>query len=134
MNKITKNRIDQFLVFLIGTNAFIFLLLAYLGKLSTNPKDLVFIDFWGRLCVYSLWFTGYALYRKYLPEEGFFRKAAVFTVLINIPLFLLLGYFDKLSTDPKDLPFIDFWGRITVYSLWFIMYEAYQKYIREDSI
>ena len=72
MNKITKQKIDQFIIFLIGTNAFIFLLLAYLGKLSTNPKDLVFIDFWDRLCVYSMWFTGYALYRKYLLEEGFF--------------------------------------------------------------
>ena len=132
MNKITKNRIDRLSVFLIGTNAFIFLLLAYWGKLSMNPKDLVFIDFWGRLCVYSLWFTGYALYRKYLPEGGFFRKSVVWVVVINIPFFLLLGYFNKLSIDPKALPFIDFWGRITVYSLWFIVYEAYQKYVRED--
>lgn len=133
MKKTTKKRIEQFLVFLIASNALLFLLLAYWGKLSTDPKDLVFIDFWGRLCVYSLWFTGYAFYRKYLPGENFFRKVVIFTVCINIPFFLLLGYFNKLSTDPKALPFIDFWGRLTVYSLWFMMYELYRKYIQEDS-
>ncbi len=133
MKKIIKKRIERFLVFLIASNASLFLLLAYFGKLSTNLKDLVFIDFWGRLCVYSLWFTGYAFYRKYLPERSFSRKVVIFVVCINIPFFLLLGYFDKLSIDPKALPFIDFWGRLTVYSLWFIMYEAYREYIQEDS-
>ena len=132
MKKTTKKRIELFLVFLIGFNALLFLLLAYLGKLSTAPKDLVFIDFWGRLCVYSLWFTGYAVYRKYLTRRDFLRRIVIFTVCVNIPLFLLLGYFNKLSTDPKALPFIDFWGRLTVYSLWFIMYELYRKYIQED--
>ena len=133
MNKETKKKTELFLVFLIAVNAFVFLLLAYLGKLSTAAKDLVFIDFWGRLCVYSLWFTGYALYRKYLPEKSFLRSVVVFVVLVNIPFFLSLGYFDKLSTDPKALPFIDFWGRLTVYSLWFIMYELYRKYIQDKS-
>ena len=132
MKKTTKKRIEQFLVFFIGGNALLFLSLAYFEKLSTNPKDLVFIDFWGRLCVYSLWFVGYALYRKYLLHREFFRRAVIFAVSLNIPLFLLLGYFDKLSTDPKDLPFIDFWGRLTVYSLWFMAYECYRKYIQEE--
>ncbi len=132
MNQATRKRITQFLVLLIGLNASVFLLLAYLGKLSTAPKDLVFIDFWGRLCVYSLWFTGYALYRKYLPENSVFRKAVIVVVCVNIPLFLLLGYFDQLSTAPKALPFIDFWGRLTVYSVWFMAYEAYRKYIQGE--
>ncbi len=133
MTKTTKKIITQFLVLLIGVNAFTFLFLAYLGKLSTAPKDLVFIDFWGRLCVYSLWFTGYALYRKYLPDRVFLRGVVIVAVCVNIPLFLLLGYFDKLSTSAKALPFIDFWGRLTVYSVWFMAYEAYRKYIQEDS-
>jgi len=44
----TKNKktINQILVAIVGGNAFVFLLLAYLQKLSTDPKDLVFIDFW----------------------------------------------------------------------------------------
>lgn len=133
MQKTTKKRIEFFLVIFIGFNAFVFLLLAYLQKLSIAPKDLVFIDFWGRLCVYSLWFTGYALYLKYLPKKSFFRKFVMLFICMNIPFFLLLGYFNKLSTDPRALPFIDFWGRLTVYSLWFMMYEIYRKYIQEDS-
>ena len=129
----TKKIITQLLVLFIGINAGLFLLLAYWGKLSTTPKDLVFIDFWGRLCVYSLWFTGYALYRKYLTDRAFLRGVVIVAVCVNIPLFLLLGYFDKLSTAAKALPFIDFWGRLTVYSVWFMAYETYRKYIQEDS-
>ncbi len=131
----TKNKkiINQVLVTIVGANAFIFLLLAYLEKLSTDPKDLVFIDFWGRLCVYSLWFVGYALYRKYIVEKIVLKRILIFIVCVNIPFFLLMGYFDKLSTDPKALPFIDFWGRLTVYSLWFMAYEFYLEFMKEDT-
>jgi hypothetical protein len=50
---------------------------------------------------------------------------------INIPLFLLLAYFDKISNTPDTIVFVDFWGRITVYSLWFLCYEAYRNYFGE---
>ncbi|WP_411728257.1 hypothetical protein, partial [Methyloglobulus sp.] len=48
---------------------------------------------------------------------------------INIPLFLLLAYYDKISNTPDMIVFVDFWGRITVYSLWFMCYEAYRKHL-----
>jgi hypothetical protein len=128
-----KKFVTELLVAMIGLNAFVFLLLAYLEKLSTDPKDLVFIDFWGRLCVYSLWFVGYALYRKYIENKPTIRNIVIVLVCLNIPFFLLLGYFDKLSTDPKALPFIDFWGRLTVYSLWFMAYELYRNYMQNDN-
>lgn len=130
----TKNKtiINLVLVTIVGANAFIFMLLAYLQKLSTAPKDLVFIDFWGRLCVYSLWFVGYALYRQFIYNNIFLRRLIILLVCINIPFFLLLGYFDKLSTSSTALPFIDFWGRLTVYSLWFMAYEFYRNYMQED--
>lgn len=129
-----KKRINLILITLVGANAFIFLLLAYLDKLSTDPKDLVFIDFWGRLCVYSLWFVGYALYRKYIVDKPLLKGLLLFIVCANIPFFLGMGYFDKLSIDPKALPFIDFWGRLTVYSLWFMAYEVYRTYMEEDEV
>jgi hypothetical protein len=129
----TKNKkvIQQVLGTLVAANAIIFLLLAYLQVFSATPRAIVFIDFWGRLCVYSLWFTGYALYRKYLPEKSILRTIIIAIVVINIPVFLMLGYFNKLSPDLETLPFIDFWGRLTVYSLWFMAYEFYRNYIGE---
>ncbi len=126
-----KNVINAILVTIISANALAFLLLAYLNKLSTDPKDLVFIDFWGRLCVYSLWFAGYALYRKYITGIPFLKWLLILIVCCNIPFFLLMGYFDCLSTDPHALPFIDFWGRLTVYSLWFIAYDSYLHFMQD---
>ena len=64
-----KKTVTKILVSIIAINAFVFLLLAYLKKLSTEPKDLVFIDFWGRLTVYSLWFMAYELYRNYINKD-----------------------------------------------------------------
>lgn len=129
----TKRAIEKALVLLVGLNALSFLLLAYLEKLSTDPQALVFIDFWGRLCVYSLWFVGYTLYRRYAIGRVALRTMIQSIVIVNIPVFLLLGYFDKLSTSSQALPFIDFWGRLTVYSLWFIAYEFYRKHIQVDA-
>ncbi len=133
MTKNTKT-INQILVAIVGGNAFVFLLLSYLQKLSTDPKDLVFIDFWGRLCVYSLWFVGYAAYRQYIYDNITLRKFIIGLVCLNIPLFLLLGYFDKLSTTAVTLPFIDFWGRLTVYSLWFMGYEFYREFMLKNEL
>lgn len=131
----TKNKkiIQQILGTLVAANAIVFLVLAYMQVFSDTPRAIVFIDFWGRLCVYSLWFTGYALYRKYLPERSVLKTIIVSIVIINIPVFLTLGYFNKLSPDLATLPFIDFWGRLTVYSLWFMAYEFYRNYIGDNS-
>jgi hypothetical protein len=132
----TKNKkiIQQVLATLVAANAIVFLVLAYLQVFSSSPRAIVFIDFWGRLCVYSLWFTGYALYRKYLPEKSILKSIIIFIVCLNIPVFLILGYLNKLSPDLATLPFIDFWGRLTVYSLWFMAYELYRNYMQEDKV
>ncbi len=130
----TKNKkiVQQVLGTLVAANAIVFLLLAYMQVFSSSPRAIVFIDFWGRLCVYSLWFTGYALYRKYLPEKSILKTIIILIVVINIPVFLTLGYMNKLSPDLATLPFIDFWGRLTVYSLWFMAYEFYRHYMQDD--
>lgn len=124
-----KKKLKHFFGFLIVANTLLFLVMACFHLLSTDPKSAVFIDFWGRFTVYSLWFIGFALYIKYLSITPILRWLVLSIVCINIPLFLLLAYFDKISNMPDTLVFVDFWGRITVYSLWFICYEAYLKYV-----
>lgn len=123
--KITKN----FLAFLVVANTLLFLVLACLHLLSTDPKAAVFIDFWGRFTVYSMWFIGFTIYQKYIADIKLLRAAVLTIVCINIPLFLLLAYFEKVSNTPESIVFVDFWGRITVYSLWVICYEFYKNYI-----
>ena len=126
-----KKNIRIILAIIVFGNAIFFLLLAYFEKLSMEPRALVFIDFWGRFAVYSIWFLGYTLYRAYLDNQPFWKKFVIIIVCLNIPFFLLMGYFNMLSPDPKDLPFVDFWGRITVYSLWFMAYEFYREYLAD---
>ena len=48
-----KKNIRLALSFLVTGNTLVFLVLAYFGMISNNPKTLIFIDFWGRLTVYS---------------------------------------------------------------------------------
>lgn len=124
-----KQTIKNALIFFVCANTFTFLALAIFHQLSTDAKALVFIDFWGRLTVYSLWAIGYAVYRIYLANTVWIKWTVVFLVCANIPLFLLLAYFDKINNDPENLAMIDFWGRLTVYSLWFMGYEAYREYL-----
>lgn len=121
--------IENILSFLIVANTLLFLVLAYFHLLSTKPQAAVFIDFWGRFTVYSLWFIGFIIYTKYITNIKFLRGTILSIVCINIPIFLLLAYFDKISNTPDTIVFVDFWGRITVYSLWVICYEFYEKYI-----
>ena len=123
-----KQNLKLFLSFLVVANTVIFLVMAYFHLLSTDPKSAVFIDFWGRFTVYSLWFIGFTLYLKYISKTPVLRFLVLAIIAINIPLFLLLTYFDKISNTPDMIVFVDFWGRITVYSLWFMCYEAYSKY------
>jgi hypothetical protein len=129
MDLLQKQRLKGFLSFLVVGNTVLFLVMAYFHLLSTDPKSAVFIDFWGRFTVYSLWFIGFTLYVKYVSKIPFLRNLVLAIIAINIPLFLLLAYFDKISNTPDMIVFVDFWGRITVYSLWFMCYEAYEKYI-----
>ena len=86
--------------------------MAYFHLLSTDPKSAVFVDFWGRFTVYSLWFIGFALYVKYVSKTPVLRLLVLLVIAINIPLFLLLAYFDKISNTPDMIVFVDFWGRI----------------------
>lgn len=124
-NKMIKNA----LAFLVVANTVIFLFMAYFHLLSTDPKSAVFIDFWGRFTVYSLWFIGFSLYLKFISPNKTLRNIVLVTISLNIPFFLLMAYFDQISNTPDMIVFVDFWGRITVYSLWFICYEAYRKYL-----
>lgn len=124
-----KKRLENLLAFLVVGNTLLFLVLAYFHLLSTAPEAAVFIDFWGRFTVYSMWFIGFALYVKYISKSQALRFVVLTTVCVNIPLFLLLAYFDKISNTPDTIVFVDFWGRITVYSLWVICYEFYKEYI-----
>jgi hypothetical protein len=124
-----KKKLKQLLSFLVVVNTLLFLVMAYFHLLSTDAKSAVFIDFWGRFTVYSLWFIGFAIYVKYLSNTPVVRWLVLLIIGINIPLFLLLAYFDKISNTPDTIVFVDFWGRITVYSLWFLCYEGYRKYV-----
>lgn len=120
----TKQSIKQTLSVCVCANTAIFLLLAYFHALPTDPKSAVFIDFWGRFTVYSLWFIGSVAYLRYLPTLA--KRCVLFIVCLNIPAFLLLAYFDKVSMTPDTIVLTDFWGRLTVYSLWVICHEAYK--------
>jgi hypothetical protein len=126
-----KLYLKNFLAFLVVANTAIFLLMAYFHLLSTDVKSAVFIDFWGRFTVYSLWFIGFVLYLKFISHNIIWRSILIFIISLNIPFFLLMAYFDKISNTPDTIIFVDFWGRITVYSLWFLCYEAYRKYLAE---
>jgi hypothetical protein len=132
MTKETKKNLRLFLSFLVVGNTLVFLILAFLGMISNNPKTLIFIDFWGRLTVYSFWFTSYAFYRIYVYNKVFIRRIVIFVVCSNIPLFLLMGYFEMFTLNPHTAVFIDFWGRLTVYSVWFMAYELYREYLSEE--
>lgn len=128
-----KRTLEHILAFLVVGNTLLFLLLAYFHLLSAAPKAAVFIDFWGRFTVYSMWFIGFALYLKYIATSKFLRSIVLIIVCINIPLFLVLAYFDKISNTPDTIVFVDFWGRITVYSLWVICYEFYKHHIATNA-
>ncbi len=120
------------LVAFIVVNTIVFLTLAVLNRLPGEGKALVFIDFWGRFTVYSLWFIAYALYRRFAWPVPVLRVGIAALVVLNIPFFLLMAYLDKISNAPATLALVDFWGRISVYSLWFIGYEVYRRLIARE--
>ncbi len=67
-----KKKLKLFLSVLVVSNTLLFLVMAYFHLLSTDPKSAVFVDFWGRFTVYSLWFIGFAVYVKYLSNVDLF--------------------------------------------------------------
>lgn len=95
---------------LVNANIIVFAALAFTGRISGAPETIVFIDFWGRFVVYSLWFVGYALYRHFLDDRPMLQNAIIALVSLNIPLFLILSYLDKVKVTPENLAIIDFWG------------------------
>ena len=128
-----KSLTRRIVIGLVVANILVFGTLAFAGRISGDPKTIVFIDFWGRFVVYSLWFVGYALYRRYLDVLPLAQNIIIGTIAFNIPLFLSLSYFDKVHVTEQNLAVIDFWGRLTVYSLWFMLYELYRKHLAANS-
>lgn len=59
------------------------------------------------------------------------KTIVVTAVCLNVPLFLGLAWCNKLhmADEARSAIFIDFWGRLTVYSVWFIGYELYKHYL-----
>ncbi len=119
---------------LVVSNTAVFLVLANLHVLSTNPKSAVFIDFWGRFTVYSMWFIGFSLYVRYISPIKPLKNMVLLATCFNIPLFLLMAYFNQISNTPDTIVMVDFWGRITVYSLWVLCYESYQNYVKSTPV
>jgi len=62
------------------------------------------------------------------------KKNLRFLLIVNTLLFLVLAYFHLLSTDPKAAVFIDFLLRFTVYSMWFIGFTIYLKYVAHTKL
>ncbi len=117
----------------VVANIVVFAMLAFTGNISGDPKTIVFIDFWGRFVVYSLWIVGYVLYRRFFDDKPLIQAIIITLVALNIPLFLGLSYADKVRVTPENLAVIDFWGRLTVYSLWFMLYELYRKHLADPT-
>ncbi|MER3495598.1 MAG: hypothetical protein C4320_01485 [Armatimonadota bacterium] len=133
MMKNKKEVVSRLLGGAVVLNTLGFLGLALLGVLKCDGKALVFVDFWGRFTVYSLWFIGYVGYTKVVQSRPVFRTIVIGLLIANILLFLLLAYLDKITSTPDNLIFVDFWGRITVYSVWVIAYEAYRSYMNQTN-
>ena len=68
MMRSSKKNVERLLAFPVTANLILFLTLACLGKVSNDPNTLVFLDFWGRLTVYSLWFMACELYREHISD------------------------------------------------------------------
>ena len=108
-----KQMVKRVLGFIICANTILFLALAYLHRL---PND-------------SLWFIGWFAFSKIPRDSRMMRGFVLLLVCGNIPLFLSLAYFDKISMNENSIVFVDFWGRLTVYSVWVLCYEVYKIYM-----
>lgn len=131
MTQSTRRRARNVVIAAVIANIIVFATLAFTGNISGDPKTIVFIDFWGRFVVYSLWIVGYVLYRRFFDAKPLVQTIIIALVVLNIPLFLGLSYADKVQVTPENLAVIDFWGRLTVYSLWFMLYELYRRHFAD---
>ena len=125
----SRTILRRIVIALVVADILVFGTLAFAGRISGAPATIVFIDFWGRFVVYSLWFVGYALYRRFLDGLPVIQNIIIGLIAINIPFFLILSYLDKVHVTEQNLAVVDFWGRLTVYSLWFMLYELYRKHL-----
>ena len=129
MSATTRQMLRRVVIFAVIANVVVFASLAFTGNISGDPSTIVFIDFWGRFVVYSLWIVAYVIYRRLFDDKPVIQNLIILLVVLNIPLFLGLSYADKIEVTPENLAVIDFWGRLTVYSLWFMLYELYRKHL-----
>ena len=95
-----KKTLKLFLSFLVVANTLLFLVMAYFHLLSTDPKSAVFVDFWGRFTVYSLWFIGFALYVKYVSKTPVLRLLVLLIIAVIFPYFCFWLISTKLVTHP----------------------------------
>lgn len=67
-----------------------------------------------------------------MNKKKLVKNSIIIIVCLNVPLFLTLGWMNKLhmADEARAAIFIDFWGRLTVYSLWFIGYGLYEKHLK----
>ena len=63
------------------------------------------------------------------PRRLMVKQLIVAAVILNIPFFLCAAYIHALNMQGDNAVFIDFWGRWTVYSLWYLCYELYRKWL-----
>jgi len=129
MSATARRMLRRAVIFAVIANIVLFASLAFTGNISGDPSTIVFIDFWGRFVVYSLWIVAYVIYRRLFDDKPVVQTLIILLVVLNIPLFLGLSYADKIQVTPENLAVIDFWGRLTVYSLWFMLYELYRKHL-----
>jgi hypothetical protein len=129
MSATTRQTLRRVVIFAVIANVVLFASLAFTGNISGDPSTIVFIDFWGRFVVYSLWIVAYVIYRRLFDDKPVIQNLIILLVVLNIPLFLGLSYAGRIEVTPENLAVIDFWGRLTVYSLWFMLYELYRKHL-----
>lgn len=68
-------------------------------------------------------------------KKALLRAVCLWCVMINLVVFLTLAWCNKLhmADEARSAIYIDFWGRWTVYSLWFMMYEVYRTKLCDKS-
>ena len=60
----------ELVIFAVIANVVVFASLAFTGNISGRlPSTIVFIDFWGRFVVYSLWIVAYVIYRRLFDDK-----------------------------------------------------------------
>ena len=66
------------------------------------------------------------------PRLRMVRAVLLFLIVLNTLAFFVMAVLGRLNVEGKALVFVDFWGRVTAYSVWFIAYETYRVYVTRD--